>query len=307
MCQSADFVIHCQEHFCFFCFFCSILKCEQRGDETLRKNAIPEREPASLSERAYATLREKILRGEIPAGAALSRRKLAVEYGMSFLPVSEALQRLEQDGLVESRPRVGTRVRVPTAYDIRDCYILREALECQAARLFAEKASSRERDELRRMAAQLDKMLFRAFSRPSKSDGQYDAGSYHVAFHLRVAECAGSAALSEALRKAHILTFNWLVDVSARFMNPPGRHQELMKALCGDSPAVAERAMRRHICYGLEKIQAAIVARYSPELRTVGGASSPAYAPPFSGNRKGTWRVKRDSGEPRPRRFPGKL
>lgn len=203
-------------------------------------------------------MREKILRGEIAPGAALSRRKLAAEYGMSFLPVSEALQRLEQEGLIESRPRVGTRVRVPTAQDIRDCYILREALECQAARLFAEKASSRERDEMRRMAVQLDAMLFRVFSRPSNSDGQFDAGSYHVAFHLRVAECAGSAALAEAIEKAHILTFNWLVDVSARFKNPPGRHTELMKALCGSSPAAAERAMRRHISYGLEKVQAAV-------------------------------------------------
>lgn len=273
----------------------------------MKKAATRARAPESLSEKAYTALREKILRGQMPAGSALSRRKLAIEYGMSFLPVSEALQRLEQDGLVESRPRVGTRVRVPTAYDIRDCYTLREALECQAARLFAEKASSREREELRRMAAQLDVMLYRAFSRPSNSDAQFDAGSYHVAFHLRVAECAGSAALSEALRKAHILNFNWLVDVSARFMNPPGRHKELMKALCGGSPAAAERAMRRHISYGLEKIQAAIAARYSPGLRTVSDASSPAYAPPFSGNRKGTWRVKRYSGGPRPRRFPGKL
>ncbi len=249
---------------------------------------IRERGPASLSEKAYALVRVKILRGEIPAGAALSRRKLAVEYGMSFLPISEALQRLEQEGLIESRPRVGTRVRVPTAQDIRDCYVLREALECQAARLFVEKATSRERDEVRRMAARLDAMLFRAFSRSSNSEDQFGAQSYHVSFHLRVAECSGSAALFKAIEKAQILTFNWLVDVSARSMNPPGRHTELMKALCGGSPDAAERAMRRHISYGLEKVQASITARYSPELY---GAQS-AYGP-LSNLRKGTWRVKR--------------
>ncbi len=74
-------------------------------------------------------IRGKILRGEFPLGAALSRRKLGIQFGMSFLPISEAIQRLEHDGLVESGPRVGTRVRIPTPQDLRDRYIIREALE----------------------------------------------------------------------------------------------------------------------------------------------------------------------------------
>ena len=50
-------------------------------------------------------IRDRILKGEIPLGAELSRRKLAAELGMSLLPVAEGLQRLENDELVESRPR----------------------------------------------------------------------------------------------------------------------------------------------------------------------------------------------------------
>ena len=60
--------------------------------------------------------------------------------------------------MVESRPRVGTRVRVPTSQDVRGHYVIREALESQSARLFAEKASSQEREELRGMAERLDRM-----------------------------------------------------------------------------------------------------------------------------------------------------
>jgi len=59
----------------------------------------------SLSEQAYMLIRDRILKGEIPLGAELSRRKLAAELGMSLLPVAEGLQRLENDELVESRPR----------------------------------------------------------------------------------------------------------------------------------------------------------------------------------------------------------
>ena len=52
---------------------------------------------------------------------------------MSFLPVSEALLRLEIEGLLESRPRAGTRVRIPSPEDVQGHYVVREALEVQAA------------------------------------------------------------------------------------------------------------------------------------------------------------------------------
>ena len=42
----------------------------------------------SLSEQAYLQIRHKILSGEFPLGAALSRRKLAAQFKMSFVPIS---------------------------------------------------------------------------------------------------------------------------------------------------------------------------------------------------------------------------
>ena len=97
-------------------------------------------ETRSLAARAYLEIRDRILKGELPVGMALARRKLAAALGISVPPVSEALQRLEREDLVESKPRVGTRVRVPTRRDIEDRSLVREALETQAARLFAERA-----------------------------------------------------------------------------------------------------------------------------------------------------------------------
>ena len=48
---------------------------------------------SSLAAEAYAIVRQRILRGEILLGQVISRRKLAAELSMSFLPVSEALLR----------------------------------------------------------------------------------------------------------------------------------------------------------------------------------------------------------------------
>src|SRR3954454_3214881 len=108
-------------------------------------------EASSLAAEAYGIVRRRILRGDVGIGQVISRRKIAAELGMSFLPVSEALLRLEHEGLLESRPRAGTRVRVPTRPDVQGHYVVREALEVQAAMLFAAQATRDERSELMKL------------------------------------------------------------------------------------------------------------------------------------------------------------
>src|SRR5262245_37445759 len=146
--------------------------------ETIMKDA---QETNSLANEAYTFVRERILRGELPIGKVISRRKLASELGMSLLPVSEALLRLEVEGLLESRPRAGTRVRIPTEQDVRGHYIVREALEVQAAVLFAEAASAKERAELQRLAARVDAL----YSQPNSDRMLYL--SLHEKLHRRIA------------------------------------------------------------------------------------------------------------------------
>jgi GntR family transcriptional regulator, rspAB operon transcriptional repressor len=211
----------------------------------------------SLSELAYQLIRDKILRGQYPLGAALSRRKLAEELRMSFLPVSEALQHLEIDGLVESKPRVGTRVRVPTREDILERYGLREALETQAARLCAERADESGRRELLKMGYHLDQLY--ASSAGADEEFLYSVHTYHMRFHLRVAEIGGNSLLRRAIEREQVLVFNWLFDTAAHQRSlPPGFHSELAVALTGPSVEAADKAMRRHILYGVERVLAAM-------------------------------------------------
>src|SRR3982074_3395295 len=110
-------------------------------------------ETPSLAAEAYNVVRQRILRGELVLGQAISRRKLAAELGMSFLPVSEALLRLEVEGLLESRPRAGTRVRIPSREDVVGHFTVREALEVQAAILFTRAATAGASGQRRRPAA----------------------------------------------------------------------------------------------------------------------------------------------------------
>src|SRR3989449_10233007 len=144
----------------------------------------------SLAAEAYSVVRQRILRGELVRGQAISRRKLAAELGMSFLPVSEALLRLEVEGLLESRPRAGTRVRIPSREDVVGHFTVREALEVQAARLFASVATAEDRAEIQKIAARVDAMSVS------------DASEYlpaHEKLHRRIADATRCPALRAAI------------------------------------------------------------------------------------------------------------
>jgi len=206
----------------------------------------------SLTEHAYHSIRDRILRGELPFGAGLSRRVLAEELQISIVPVGDALQRLESDGLVESRPRVGTRVRIPTAQAIRGHYILREALETQAARIFAEKASASEGQEIQRLAVQLDEQHS---AQATSREHLFEMHKSHLRFHMRIAECTGCEELCQAIEKNQILVFNWLYDTAlGNQQPPPGWHSELASVLVKGDPEEADRAMRRHTRFRMEEV-----------------------------------------------------
>lgn len=203
----------------------------------------------SLAQQAYQRIRTAILKGELPLGSAISRRQIAKQLGMSIVPVGEALQRLESDGLVETRPRSGTVVRRPTRKDIRGHYVVREALESQAARLFAEKATQAEREKLKADAAELDRAYANA-----KQDVQKTC-LMHSRFHHRIAECAGCPALLQAIEKSHVLVFNWLFNSAADFHELPKRwHRDLAKALTDGDPQAADAKMREHVRFALDDV-----------------------------------------------------
>ena len=209
----------------------------------------------SLAERAYLEIRDNILKGDLPVGAVLSQRKLAGELNISVVPVSEALQRLERDGLVESRPRAGTRVRIPTRQDVEDRSLVREALETQAARLFTGRATAAEKKELRQMGRHMDRLYAAAETDPADHDFLFSANTYHMKLHLRIAKCARCPALRDAIEKEQVLIFNWLFDTAAKRRSLGSNfHTRLTDALTGGTPEAAATAMRRHIQHGLNEV-----------------------------------------------------
>jgi DNA-binding GntR family transcriptional regulator len=210
-----------------------------------------------LSERAYRCVRERILTGEYTFGTVISRRNLATEFGMSLVPINEAMSRLENEYLIENTPRVGTKVRTPTPQDIRGFWAVREGLETQAARLYARAASDREREELIEMAKQLDLMHESMTSSDEPDPAElYQWRCAHMRFHTRIAECAHLPFLAQQIEKNQLLVFNWFYDhqlYGGRKL-PAHWHEQLARSLAEGSEAAADAAIRKHLHNKLEEL-----------------------------------------------------
>lgn len=207
---------------------------------------------STLANAAYGIVRRRLLRGQLSLGQAVSRRKLAAELGMSFLPVSEALLRLEVEGLLESRPRAGTRVRIPSADDVRGHYLVRETLETQAARLFADVATRSERLDLQKLGARVDRM--------SQDPNRKRYLRLHYEFHRSIAEGARCPVLSAAIEQTCALSSTWFcVFPRPVAVRTPRRHRDLARALAVGTPALAAASMRQHVRWSrreaLERLQ----------------------------------------------------
>lgn len=96
----------------------------------------------NYSDKAYETLLERVLSGDLRPSTPLDIHRIAQELDMSVTPVRDAIKRLEADGLVEVIPRSGTFVRHFTIQDLIRGYELVEALEGMAGYLVAEKVSA---------------------------------------------------------------------------------------------------------------------------------------------------------------------
>ncbi len=95
---------------------------------------LPRIDQVSLRERAYRALLHAIVRGELPPGARLRDQEIASQMGLSRTPVREALQRLEDEGLVQTAARSQTVVAPVEARTAQEAFPVVAALHALAAR-----------------------------------------------------------------------------------------------------------------------------------------------------------------------------
>ena len=114
-----------------------------------------------MRDQAYRILRDAIVSGELAPGAVIRDVELAERVGLSRTPVREALSRLADDGLVETKPHSWTRVTPLLLRDVRDAVVVVRAMHELAVRLAVPVMTERHHDRMRaanqRFAAALER------------------------------------------------------------------------------------------------------------------------------------------------------
>ncbi|WP_186764292.1 GntR family transcriptional regulator [Arthrobacter yangruifuii] len=202
--------------------------------------------------RIQDTIRRDIISGRLEPGTRVTESVLAARYGVSRVPVREALKALEAEGFVESRPYAGSRVAQIPADDAGDLFAVRAVVEAATARRAAEHAG-------RQLAAGAPEGSWWETRRGIARI--LDAGDAAVAerrldllpelngrFHLAVAELAGSRSLTALLRQlAGKIEWLYAADVASRGRDSWSEHRRIMAAVDAGDAASAAELMAAHV------------------------------------------------------------
>ena len=196
-----------------------------------------------LSQAVYRQILQRMTARRIKPGQIITRRGMADTLGVSMAPVAEAFAELERDGLLETMPRQGTRVRSFALEDAREQAVVRLALETQAARMVCGPVIVSHRETLARVARKLDGRGWRGVRR----------WRLDIDFHRHVAALTGQRLLVESLDRVLRLGFFIAVQTAVGLddgRRPSSRHGWLLGQLEKNDPELAEQAMRRHLLDG---------------------------------------------------------
>lgn len=157
-------------------------------------------------------LREQILSNAYPAGTQLRQDALAASFGVSRIPVREALIQLEAEGLVEMVPHKGAVVTQLSREEVNDVFDLRVLLETRLFRDSITRLNEADFDEIDAIQAHFEAAIReRDFARWGVLNQQL-----HAALYARAELPQTSAVVASLLQKTDRYTRVQLSSDSAR-------------------------------------------------------------------------------------------
>jgi DNA-binding GntR family transcriptional regulator len=200
----------------------------------------PHEAGASLADKAHHAIRELIVTLELPPGAVIDERALIERLSIGRTPVREALRRLAQERLVEVYPRRGMFVSGVDVRELARISEVRAALEPEAARLAAERATEPEREELAALLHELD----------GEGLGERELMALDERIHRAVYRCAHNDLLEATLEQYYVLSLRiWMMGIDrAHELDAAVRqHQELLESIRDGDGVRAAAVMRDHV------------------------------------------------------------
>lgn len=244
----------------------------------------------TISEQVYGAVRDRIVSGQIRAGASIRQDALAAELGVSKIPLREALTRLEQDALVSSQPNRGYVVRATSPAEADEVFALRLKLEPDATAEGATKASASDRH----IAA----AAFELLEAESELAGTRTA-PLNREFHLALIRPSQRLITLQLIERLQLLSERYVrahLQMQGRERRARAEHAALLKAwLAGDGPTV-RRLVETHVSGTLSDLRLEFdrmpTAAPDPATRPASRTSTRR----STGSRAGTTRKRASSG-----------
>ena len=209
---------------------------------------------------AYAFVRNRILDGSYPPGTHLSANALAKQIGVSRTPVQDALQRLQVDGLVVIRAKLGATVKFMGLHEFKELCWMRKILESNAAGLAASECTPDDLAEITHAQAEMEE-LAASVSRSELTERNISiAGELtraDIRFHVAVVNAAHNALLKLEIVRLRLI--NRVVGgITPMYIEDPPKYAEetrktliehgrIRDAIAAGDSAGATQAMAAHI------------------------------------------------------------
>lgn len=186
-----------------------------------------------------AELRRELLAGILRPGTDLSQVELAERFGVSRIPIRDALRILAGEGLVEIELNRGARAISLTPGEVREIYDLRILLECDCLRRAVAATSPAALREIERVRLKSDL---------DASGPDWAAGDW--AFHRAIYQLAGRArqlTMIEALRRTCLLFISAYSSMPAKKPRWLNEHRILVQHLQRRDADKAVLVLEQHL------------------------------------------------------------
>lgn len=184
-------------------------------------------------------LREAIVRGIFQEGQSLRQDEIATQFGVSRIPVREALRQLEAEGLVQIHLNRGAMVSALSPAEAQEIFEIRSALEVKAIQLAIPKLTPSDLEKASEILAQTDQVT--------------DAGmlaKLNWEFHATLYTTAERPRLLTIIKTLH-LNVDRYVRLQMSQMDYLERsqkeHYQLLEACQQHDTKAAVRLLKRHI------------------------------------------------------------
>lgn len=211
----------------------------------------------TLAERIFEVIRERIVEGKLPDREPVRQDALAAELGVSKIPLREALARLEHEGLLTSQANRGWFVRPMSADQAEEIYLLRFAVEPQAASYACAHAD----DAAQKAAIQAFEMLDAA-----AHDSLHDVAVRNREFHVSLVRPGGRLLTTQLVERLEVLAERYVLA----HLEPAGRgdrahleHRELLDAWLARDASSVHTLLTQHIASTLDDLRAHFAASHT--------------------------------------------